>query len=109
MNYLTRRDVLEKLYSEEVRLKGFGEPYGNKNMAQNLKETDFFTFVDQANTAVSSPFVDSTYDNGLNDKLNKQLKEAVDGFLSGGGNSGSSAEKFFQGYTQTLGQFILNL
>ncbi|MEK9176004.1 MAG: sugar ABC transporter substrate-binding protein [Patescibacteria group bacterium] len=104
MKFLAKPETQEKLYAEESKTRLFGEPYSNKNLAEKLKNTDSFIFVDQANTAVSSPFVSGTFDNGLNDKLNNYLKDAVNGIL-GNTSDETSLDGLFKGYSQVLGQY----
>lgn len=104
MKFLAKKETQEKLYSEESKTRLFVEPYGNKNLADKLRDTDFFTFVDQADTAVSSPFVDGTFDNGLNDKLNNYLRDSVNAML-GSGSEQSSVETLLKGYSRVIGQY----
>ena len=104
MKFLAKKETQEKLFTQQSKVRLYGEPYSNKNLADKLKNSVAFTFVDQAKTAVSTPFVDGTNDNGLNDKLNAYLKDAVNAILSG--SSGESVnETFIQGFNQVLGQF----
>lgn len=104
MKFLAKKETQEKLYSQQSKTRLFGEPYSNKNLAVKLKDTDVFTFVDQASSAVSSPFVDGTADNGLNDKLNNYLKDSVNAILANSSGE-SSTETLLKGYSQVLGQY----
>ncbi len=104
MKFLAKKETQEKLYAAQLKARPLGKPYGNKNLAEKLKDTDNFVFVDQAKTAVSSPFVDGTQDNGLNDQLNEHLKGTVNDVLSGSSVE-SGAKTFFEGYSQVLGQY----
>lgn len=74
-----------------------------KNLLKS-KNKEISVFSDQAKTAVSSPFADGTFDNGLNDSLNSYLKDAVNSFLEGKGEE-SSAKMLIEGYSQTILDF----
>ncbi len=104
MNYLAKPQTQEKLFAQASKTRTFGEPYSNKNLADKLKNSEAFVFVDQSNTAISTPFVDGTNDNGLNSKLNNYLKEAVNAIFSGGSEE-SSVSTFLQGYLRTRSEY----
>jgi len=57
--------------------------------------------VKQAGSATSSYFVDSTHDNGLNDKLNNYLKDSVNATL-GGSSPQSATETLIKGFSQVI-------
>lgn len=104
MKYLAKPEAQEKLYQEVSKAKVFGQPYGNKTLADKLKDSKVFIFVDQARTAVSSPFVDLTYNNGLNDRLNNYLKDSVNSILNNSSEKGA-AETLLKGYSQILKEY----
>ena len=103
MKYLAKPETQKKLYEAESKIRSFGQPYGNKKLAEELRGTDAFVFVDQAKTAVSSPFVDGTYSD-LNDKLNNSLKEAVL-YTLGEGSAESATSALFESYFQITGGY----
>ncbi len=105
MKFLARTDVQEKLYAEEAKVRQFGEPYSIKSLAGKLNGTDAFVFVDQSNSAISSPFVGAAIDKGLTDKYNASLKEEVNNLLSGDSEE-DVAQKFLDGVSQTKGEFF---
>lgn len=104
MKYLAKPETQEEIYKEESKTKPFGRPYSNKNLTDKLKGSGEFIFVDQASNAVSSPFVDETYDNGLNDKLNSYLKDVINSILSGESEE-SAAGTLFQGYSEVIQEY----
>ena len=101
MEYLARPQTQEKIYAEQAKIRAYGDPYSNKNLADKLKDSEAFVFVDQSNTAVSTPFTDHSNDEGLGSNLNSYLKEAVNSILSGNSEQ-SGTEKFLQGYDKAL-------
>ncbi len=105
MKYLARKDVAQKLYSEEAKTRAFGEPYARIDLADSLKGSpDFYTFISQAPDATSSFFVDSTNDNGLNQQLNTYLGNAINSILTDGSVQ-SAFDTFSQGVTQILQKY----
>lgn len=104
MKFLAKKETTEKLYQEQSKVRTLGHPYGNKNLADKLKDTENFVFVDQAKTAVSSPFVDNTHDNGLNDKLNNVLRESIKELLNNG-NLESATRSLLEGYSSVIGEY----
>ena len=106
MKFLARAETQEKLYQEASKTRLFGEPYSNKNLADKLKDTPYFIFVDQAKTAISSPFSDGTFDNGPNDKINNYLKDSINTILSGTSEE-SAADALIQGYLKATAEYGL--
>lgn len=104
MKFLAKKETARKLHQEQSKARALGEPYANKNLADELKNTEEYIFLDQAKTAVSTPFADNTFDNGLNDGLNSVLKEAVTSILNGG-DSESAAKTLLESYSQIVGQY----
>ncbi len=105
LKYLSGKDVVQKLYSEESKVRPFGEPYARIDLAETLKgNASVYTFVYQAPDATSSFFVDSTFDNGLNQQLNTYLGNAVNSTLNY--NSPQTAfETFSEGVSQVLQKY----
>lgn len=99
LNYLARKDVQEKIYEEKVKVSKIGSPYSLKNLAEKLKDTDLFTFVDQSSTAVSTPFVSGTMNKSYNEKINEYIGQAINSVLSGGSES-DAAQVILNGYSE---------
>lgn len=105
MKFLTRKEVLQKLYADESKVRAFGEPYPRVDLSDSLKTNqNVYTFVAQAPAALSSLFVDSTYDDGLNQQLNTYLGNAVNSILSNG-SAQSAFEIFSKGITQVFQKY----
>ena len=104
MKYLTLKETEQRLFTEESKTRNFGEPYARVELAESLKNSVAYPFVANAKLAISSFFVDGTYDNGLNSQMNTYLDIAVDSILEGTSPQ-SAAETLSQGVTQVLRQY----
>jgi len=104
MQYLISQETAQKLFAEETKTRNFGEPYARVDLAPTLSDSIAYPFVVSAASAVSSYFVDGTYDDGLNSKMNSYLNTAVDSILQGGSPQ-TAAETLSQGASQTLRQY----
>lgn len=104
IKYLSLKETSQKLFTEQSKTRNFGEPYARIDLADSLKNSVAYPFVASAPIAISSFFVDGTYDNGLNSQMNTYLFKAVDSILEGS-SSQSAAETLSQGVTQVLKQY----
>jgi len=105
LKYLSRKDVVEKLYADEAKERPFGEPYARIDLADTLKQNqNVYTFVSQAPYASSSFFADSTFDNGLNQQSNTYLGNAVNSMLNGSSPQ-SAFDTLSQGVLQVLHKY----
>lgn len=104
LKFLTSKTSQELLYSEQAKTRLFGEPYSLKEFAPRLKDTELKAFLSQAPSAVSSYFVDSTNDNGLNSQLNKYLENTVNS-ISDNTSAESAALTLEDGFAQVMSQY----
>jgi multiple sugar transport system substrate-binding protein len=104
MKYLISKETAQRLFAEESKTRNFGEPYARVDLADSLNNSVAYSFVTGAPSAVSSFFVDGTYSNGLNLKMNRYLSTAVDSMLKGT-SSQEAAEALSQGASQLLKQY----
>ena len=105
MKYLAQKSTEENLYAEEAKERTFGEIYARTDLASTLVSNPVLSaFVQQAPFAFSSPFVDSTYDNGLNQELNTYLGNAINSILNG-----TSAERLLILYCKALSKSLKNM
>jgi multiple sugar transport system substrate-binding protein len=105
MKYLATKSTEEELYAEQAKTRVFGEPYARVDLGSTLQTNPSLSaVVKEAPTAYSSPFVDSTFDNGLNQGLNTYLGNAVNGVISGT-SAQSTLETFSQGVSQVLQKY----
>lgn len=105
LKYLNTPEVLQKLYAAQAQLRGIGEPYPLKSMA-NLLENDPLAapFISQANSYTSWYLSGLTYDEGINDELIKYYEDAINSIV--GGSSVSSVIKTLDaGVTQILAKY----
>jgi multiple sugar transport system substrate-binding protein len=104
MKYLAAKNTEEKLYADEAKTRGFGEPYARVDLADTPKTTVFYPAVYQAPDAVSSFFVDNTFDTGLNEQSNTYLENAINSILNGS-SSQSALDTLSQGISQVLQKY----
>lgn len=101
IKYLTLKETEQKLFTQESKVRNFGEPYARMELADSLKNSVAYPFVASAPNAISSFFVDGTYDKGINSQMNTYLNLAVDSILEGTSPQ-SAAETLSAGVTQAL-------
>ncbi len=84
LKYLTSRDVMTKLYSEEAKTRLFGEPYSRVDLGSSISSDPYVgAYIKQAPDAHSFPLASRTFDNGINDKLSKYIEDAINGMSAG--------------------------
>ncbi len=104
IQFLAEEDTQRKIYQEQLKKRGLGQPPGHKGVMADLKNTESFVFADQSLTAGSSPFVDGTFDNGLNDNSNAVLRDLINSILDNL-NPDSSSDNLIEGYLEVLSGF----
>lgn len=107
VKFLTSKEVTEKLYQAESKIRLFGEPYGRVEMAGLLQADSMVApFINQAAKAKSWYLCSRTFDNGINDRMIKYFEDAVNAVAgsSGPANALSTAS---QGISQVLSQYDL--
>lgn len=105
MNYLTKKETLQKMFSEASKTRPFGELYPRGDMAESLKDNLLiYPFIEQAKDATSSFFVSDTYDDGLNDKADTYLGNAVQSILDNTSPE-SALETLSAGVSQVLEKY----
>lgn len=78
LKYLSSPEVMQKLYSEQSKLRLFGEPYSRVDLADSLKGNELvYPFVEQAKDATSWYLASNTYDNALDDQMIKYFADAI--------------------------------
>lgn len=105
LKFLSSKDNLAKLYTQESQLRTFGEPYPRTDLAQSVTDHPIIgAFILQAPQAKSFPLASRTFDNGLNDRLIKYLEDAVNSLSSGASPEGALTTAA-QGFQQVLSQY----
>lgn len=84
LQYLADREVMAKLYSEEAKIRLFGEPYSRIDLSQTIINDPYAgAFIQQAPTAKSFYLASRTFDNGINDKIIKYFEDAINSLDKG--------------------------
>jgi multiple sugar transport system substrate-binding protein len=107
VKYLTSREGASKLYTEESKVRLFGEPYARVDLASSLTSDPYASaYISGAATAITFPLASRTFDEGLNDQLIKYLEDAVNGVISGASPT-SALGTAATGFSQVLGRYGL--
>lgn len=108
LSYLTSRETVTRLYTDESKVRLFGEPYARKELGSSLEADPYVgAYIKQANAAKSFPLASRTFDNGINDKLIKYLEDAINGYIQGSA-PGAALETATAGFRQVLGSLGLS-
>lgn len=109
MKFLTQKETLQKLYTEQSKSRKFGEPYPRTDMADSLKNSEIYPFVSQLTTATSSYFASDTHDgeDGLNTKLNSYLQNAINSIIKNSDSPETTAENLMKGVAQITTEYGL--
>jgi len=105
LKYLSTKEVMQKLYQAQSKLRLFGEPYSRTDMAGLLKNEPYVgVFIEQAPKAKSWYLCSRTFDNGINDKIIKYYEDAVNA-VNKGQSPKSALATVAQGVAQVLSQY----
>jgi len=78
MKYLLDKKTNQLFYTTASQNRGFGEPYARKDLADTLKDNQLlYPFMQQGADAVSTFFIDDTFDDGINSRSNQYLNNAI--------------------------------
>lgn len=106
LKFLTKKETLQKLYSQEARLRSIGELYPRRDMKELLASSPLaYPFLQHAEKAKSTLFSSDTYDEGLNDALNGYLGNAIRSIISGGTSVESAVDTLSQGVSQIISKY----
>ncbi len=95
LKFLTEKENILKLNSPPARI----------DLAENFKNNpNLNPFLEGAKNAVSSYFVEGTFDNGLNTKMNTSLYSALDSILNGTPPE-SASQTFSEAFSQVLKEY----
>ena len=107
LKFMAQPETLQTLYAEAAKLRLFGEPYSVVSLGQSLAQDPFVgAYIQQAPTAQSFPAAAATFDNGLNDRIIKFFKDAVNS-VNSGTNTKTALETLSKGIAQVYSQFGL--
>lgn len=90
LKYLSSKDVMTKLYSEQAKLREFGEAYSRTDLASTLEGNEFLAPVlVQAPDMRSWYMASRTNDNGIDDRIIKYFENAVSSVKNGSSPAGA--------------------
>lgn len=108
LKYLTGKEAVTMLYTEEAKTRLFGEPYARVDMASTIAQDPYAgAYVKQAKSAKSFPLASRTFDNGLNDRLIKYLEDAVNSVANDGAAPSAALSTAATGFSQVLSSYGL--
>jgi len=108
LQFLTSSSVLQTFYTEAAKLRGFGEIYPLKDLAQELSSNRFLSgYIQDAPQAESWYLASFTHDNGLNDKIIKYYEDAINA-INQGGDPEDVLLTVSQGVNQVLTQYSVS-
>jgi len=105
LKYLASKEAMTKLFSEEAKVRLFGEPYSRIDLGQALTTDPYAgAFIEQAPNARSFYLCSRTHDNGINDKIIKYFEDAVNS-LDKGVSPTAALETAAKGVQQVLATY----
>ena len=107
MKFLSQKDTQQKIFTEEAKVRQFGEPYSRTDLADLAKDTVMAPFIGQAPHAVSSVFAGDTQNTKYSERLNQYLQRAVGDILRDT-SSDTAITNLSQGVSQVLSQYATN-
>jgi len=105
IKFLSQKEILTQLYTEQSKTRPFGEPYSRVDLAQTLINDPYVgAYIKEAQTAKSFFLSSRTHDNGINDRMIKYLEDAINS-LSKGVSPESALQTTAKGFSQVLTNF----
>jgi len=102
IKYLSSPEALQKMYAGASQIRAMGEPYPLTSMSSTLANDPLAgSFVTQGPNYKSWYMASRTYDDGINDQLNKYYEDAING-INNGSTVGSILKTLDEGVTQLL-------
>lgn len=84
LEYMSRKDVMTKLYQEQTKVRLFGVPYSRVDLRETLLENEYIgPILEQAPNMKSLPMTTRTYDNVLNDAIAGYIRNAINASAEG--------------------------
>ncbi len=105
LKFLSSKESLTKLYTEEAKGRFFGEPYSRVDLASSLSSDPYLgPLIQEAPTMKSFSLASDTKDNGIDDEMIKYLLDAVNS-LKQGGSPQSALDTASKGFKQVLTKY----
>jgi multiple sugar transport system substrate-binding protein len=108
MQYLTKKETAQKLYSEASKVRAFGEPHARMDLKDTLKDNELvYPFVAQLPSASSSIFAGNTNDGtgGINTLANIYLGNAINSIIDDNGSTQTAIETLDKGVDQVYEKY----
>lgn len=84
LEYMSSKDVMKKMYSEQSKVRAFGEPYSRVDLASELASDPLVSpYLKDAPNADSWYLNSATHDNGINDQIIKYYEDAINAVVAG--------------------------
>lgn len=109
LQFLSKKDTMEKFYKNSSLVRTFGEPYSRVEMAELLKGHPILeSVILGAPNAESWYLASRTFDGptGINSQIGKYFEDAIN-FVNDRGNSQDALTTVAAGVSQVLGQYGL--
>ncbi|KKU89198.1 MAG: Carbohydrate ABC transporter substrate-binding protein, CUT1 family [Microgenomates group bacterium GW2011_GWF2_47_9] len=107
LQYLSRPEVLQKLYTTAAQIRPIGEPYPLRSLASSLESDPLVApFVSQGSSYVSWYLSSRTYDEGVNDEIIKYYEDTINAMNDGSG-LGSVERTLEEGVKQVMAKYSL--
>ncbi|MFA5749978.1 MAG: extracellular solute-binding protein [Candidatus Shapirobacteria bacterium] len=88
LEYLSSKEVLEKMYTAQSQIRNFGEIYPRKSMSDKLKDNQkVWPFLSVADKANSWYLASNTNDAGVNSEMQKYFGDAINAISQSGDTS----------------------
>lgn len=100
MKFLARKDIQEKLLSQEAKVRTYPEPPSIMSLSDNLQNSPLFVISLQAKNATSSYFAGEPVDNNLKSYLSNAVNSMLGNTLPD-----SAADTLISSVSQTLSQY----
>ena len=105
LKFLSSKESLTKLYTQEAKTRFFGEPYSRVDLGETLAQDPYLApLIAEAPTMKSFPLASNTQDNGINDQMIKYLLDSVNSMKEGGSAEGALGT-IASGFNQILQKF----
>lgn len=106
IKFMGKNETLQKIYANQVKLRGYGSPYPKKSLAKSIQDNkDVYPFLLRADNAVSTYFASDTYDAGINEEMNVYLGNAIRGIINDNISPSTSVETLGNGVRQVLTKY----
>jgi multiple sugar transport system substrate-binding protein len=103
--YLSRPEVMQKLYAAQSQIRKIGEIYPRRDMSTGISSDPIAgAFVNQANNYTSWYLSSKTHDEGINDELIKYYEDAVNA-VAQGSPVGSVVGTLSSGVSQVMAKY----